>query len=287
MIRTKLEKFLRREFDEGADSILEIVLAESEVNNLEKANKYELRILAKNIRDRLPTVSLAKRNLLFAELLKILNVDLLDTGSEKFKNEGVRMHVETEHAKVERFVKQVDKSLTKYEAIFNLFWLRAGEAEQSGMNHDDIMKITQKALIGVKNDLEKTREEILIEYHLLEKNKRKLQTNFHFHAGPSLQTKIKERNNIELENKTIVKNIIEKFWKEVDKTYSQFKQIFLESMEMDIEFKKSGQNDSELIRQTQTKMMKLWSNLEKSYKIFSKEMDESKKIIEENLNYLE
>lgn len=283
MIINELNSFIKRELGDEWINKLNELKERNGIDNFETANKNDLRMFAKDLRDLIPTVSLARRNLLFAEILKILKVQVLDTSKDKLEQEEKIKKIEYEHKKIERYVKDIDKSLSKYEAIFNLFWLRAGEAELSGIKHEEIMKITSKALAGVKKDLEKSREEIMIEYQLLEKNKLKLGKGFNFRTGNFIEKKIEERNDIELKNKKLIKDVVEKLWDKVDQTFLNFKEIFINSMNKEIEIKKQGKDDSELIINTQEKMKNIWSELEQSYKEFVKDMEIVKKNMGNNI----
>lgn len=170
------------------------------------------------------------------------------------------------------FLLRVDKSLTKFETIFNLFWMRAGEAELRGMNHKDVLKITNKALAGIKNELNEYKNEIIKEYDIVEKKRKKRIGAFRFNIT-ELEKKGEELENIEVENKRVLKNIITNFLQEIEKSYKEFENIFIKSMNQDIELKKVRKDDSDLIKNTQNKMIQIWKKLDKSFDQFKKDMD--------------
>lgn len=280
MMKNDLLNFLRREYGDGYNELLEDLMRRNEINHLETEDKGKLRLLAKDVRDSLPTASITKRNILFSAIIRILRLDITDIGTDKISSDKEEKNRTIDELKVQKFVKNIEKSLTKYETIFNLFWLRAGEAEIEGIKHEEILKTTQKALIGIKKDLEKSRDEILAEYNLLERNYLKNKKNFHFKTGNLIEARINEKNENELKNKKIIKDIFNKFWNNVEIYYANFKKIFIESMEKDIEYKKQGKDDSLLISETKEKMIKIWSSLEESYKTFEKEIKEANKKID-------
>jgi hypothetical protein len=272
MIKNNLLNFLKKEYGEGYNELLEDLIKRNDITDITSENKSKLRILAKDLRDSLPTISIAKRNLLFSEIIKILKLDVDNIGSEKIKDETTVENKKNEDEKVKKFVKNIEKILIKYETIFNLFWLRAGDAEIEGINHEDILKKTQKALIGIKNELEKNRNEILTEYNLLEMHIQKQKNNFHFKTGSLIENKINQKNEEEYKNKKIIKDKLDIFWKNVNQYYNEFKTIFIESMEEDIKLKKQGKDDTKLIEETKKKMINLWNKLEKAYENFENEV---------------
>jgi hypothetical protein len=272
MIKEEIIKFLDKEYGDNAEELLQHLMNKNEISNLEHCEKGKLRMLARDIRDSLPSLSITKRNLLFASIVKILRLDIIDTSSDKFKESEEIKTYPDENKKIQKFINNVERSLSKYETVFNLFWLRAGDAELEGISHEEILKTTQKALIGIKNELEKNKNEILMEYHLLEKNIEKSKLNFHFKSSNLIEQKINEKNDEEFKRKKIIKNIVDEFWKYIEDYYSTFKKIFLQSMEKDIILKKQGLDDSKLVEETKDKMIQLWGQLEQRYKKFSDEM---------------
>ena len=271
MSKEKLLNLLKREYGDGSEELLDELMNKNEIEKIDFESKYKLRNLARDIRDHLPNLSFAKRNLVFSEILKILKLDVLSIGKEKVEEKQIDKKF-IENKKIESLVKDVEKSLIKYETIFNLFWLRAGEAELEGVSHEEVLKTTQKALIGIKKDLEKSRDEIYSEYKKTENKIKKEQRNINFKTKDFIKNKITERNNEEFENKKINKKIFENFWHDIEIQYKKFKKIFLESLEKEIKLKKEGKDDSELIEETKEKMINIWNEIEDSYKKFEKDM---------------
>lgn len=275
MIKEKLLNLLKREYGEGAEQLLEDLIRSNEIHNIETEKKSKLRDLSKDIRNSLSHLSFGRKNVVFSEVLKILKLDVLDLGKEQ-KLEQEIDKPKTENKKIDFFIKDIKKSLIKYETVFNLFWLRAADAELEGIKHDDILKITQKALIGIKKDLEKSRDEVFSEFTKIENTIKKQNRNIQFKERNFFEKKIYEKNEKELNEKKIHKEIFDKFWNNVEQQYQQFKKIFIESLEKEIQLKKEGKDDTQLIEETKEKMIHVWNEIEKSYTKFEKEMKDSK-----------
>jgi hypothetical protein len=287
MRRAELLKFIGREVGEDGDSLLDSILQKEGIRDIDSTEKSNLKIVAKDIRDMLPTVSVTKRNMLYAEILKILDVEIQDMGKDTISSEKIKQKIEADSSRIETFVKDIDRSLTKYEAIFNLFWMRAGEAEMSGISHEAILKITSKALLGVKRDLEDSREKIMKEYNLLDENSvNRFNKKFHFKSPLFLSRSHNPQEEIDLKNKELVKSIMDRFWGDINESYETFQKIFLNSMNKEIELKRQGSDDTHLVEETQQKMVKLWGELEHSYKVFAQDMASVKEKMGENWSNL-
>lgn len=269
MMKNNLLNFLKKEYGEGYLELYDDLIRKNEIKQLEYENKTKLKVFARDIRDSLPTLSFARRNILFSEIIKILKIDSIDLGTDKIKEEIIEKE-DIERKKLKLFIKNIELSLTKYETVFNLFWLRAGEAEMEGVSHEFILKTSQKALIGIKRDLEKNIEDILKEYRFFEN---KNNPNF-----KKIILNNNQENDEEIKKKKEISKIIKKFWNEIEKEYDNFKTIFIESMEKEIELKKQGKNDSNLIEETKQKIIKRWNLIENSYKNFEKEIKTIKEI---------
>ena len=284
MIKEKLLSLLKREYGDGSEELLKELMDANDIENLQHEKKSKLRNLARDIRNSLPNLSFAKRNIVFSEILKILKLDVLDIGKEKVEEEEID-RTQIENKKVDNLVKDIEKSLIKYETVFNLFWLRAGEAELEGIKHEDVLKTTQKALIGIKKDLEKSRDEIFDEFKKIEHRIKKQNRNIQFKEKNYFEHKINENNEKELKEKKIHKEIFDKFWNNIEIQYDKFKKIFIESLEKEIQLRKEGKDDTLLIQETKNNMITVWSEIEKSYKKFEKDMKEAnQKLYEQNKN---
>ena len=183
------------------------------------------------------------------------------------KEEFVEYKMEKQRKVVNKFWRNVDKSLTKFEVVFNLFWMHAGEAEIRGMKHEDVMRITNKALVGIKNDLEKAFGDVRREFGISDLIVRKARFNLH---GSSLE--IKEKNNISYKGEEKIVKSIESFWNKVNERYSQFKNILVESLNEEIELKKKNMKDTELMEKTETQLREIWNDINSSYKMLQQNL---------------
>jgi hypothetical protein len=295
----ELKSFLKRIFKEDTESILRYHLSSLGLSNVDAATPQQRKQLAESIKNGFPYSSIAKTSILYAELLKILNLQVTDLEKTKIsvydnkiyydeygneissdevffnredktfftsKEEYIQFRMEKQNKVINSFWSKIDKSLTKFEVIFNLFWLKAGEAELRGIKHSGIMKITNKSLIGIKNDLEESYEEVKKQFGLksiIEKNQK---IQFHLKDAPELKDK-----TIEFEKKKRylgeeeILNEIKTFWNKIEYEYSNFKKLFIESLNKEIELKKNNKEDSELIKKTEDKMIKIWNQIEEEY----------------------
>ena len=295
----ELLAFMKKIFWEEAEVRLTEFLDKLEIPTVENSTKIQRKFLAEEIRKNFPQYSAGRRNILYAELLTILRLDIFDLGKEKLKlfsdtkyydeegnlvsgseillnrenkyfstkEEFVEYKMEKQRKVVNKFWRNVDKSLTKFEVVFNLFWMHAGEAEIRGMKHEDVMRITNKALVGIKNDLEKAFGDVRKEFGISDLIVRKARFNFH---GSSLE--IKEKNNIPYKGEEKIVKSIESFWNKVNERYSQFKNILVVSLNVEIELKNKNMKDTELMEKTETQLREIWNDINSSYKMLQQNL---------------
>lgn len=306
-MNSELIDFMIREFGSEGPSILKSELTNSGISNLDSAPSDVRKQFATNLKGMLPYHSLSKTNVVFSELLTILRLDVLNYGSDKFGDTSTKLTDDEyekilEEAKVfynssgrrtpeqekelylkfvtykqnkilQHFWTDIDKSLTKFEIIFNLFWLKAGEAELRGLDHTQVVEITNKALFGIKSDLEQSYHDLLAKFDIVEAElEEKSIFTFHLSKQPDIDRKMDDKKERNRKKKIAVKRAIEKFWSQVNQSYKSFKQVFIESLNDEVATKKAGNDDSMLIIETQQKMIKIWGDIEKSYFILQDDL---------------
>lgn len=300
---------MKKIFKENGDRLLLEQLQSLSIKNVNEATTSQRKQLAESIKNSLPYVSLARMNIYYAELLKILNLEILDIGKDKLdlisgqkfydeegneidseeiffnrdknkkyfesKEEYIQYRMEKQKKVVNHFWSKVDRSLTKFEVVFNLFWLKAGEAEIRGMQHKDVMEITNKALIGIKKDLFNAFGDVKNQFGIKNNDQKSFVPKFNFKNTPPLRKideSIKElKKRYKGEEKIIEK--IDEFWDQVDFLYNEFKDIFVISLNKEIEMKRRNLNDRELINMTEKKMIGIWSQMENAYESLKKELE--------------
>lgn len=305
----ELKVFMKKIFKENGDRLLLEQLQSLSIKNVNEATTSQRKQLAESIKNSLPYVSLARMNIYYAELLKILNLEILDIGKDKLdlisgqkfydeegneidseeiffnrdknkkyfesKEEYIQYRMEKQKKVVNHFWSKVDRSLTKFEVVFNLFWLKAGEAEIRGMQHKDVMEITNKALIGIKKDLFNAFGDVKNQFGIKNNDQKSFVPKFNFKNTPPLRKideSIKElKKRYKGEEKIIEK--IDEFWDQVDFLYNEFKDIFVISLNKEIEMKRRNLNDRELINMTEKKMIGIWSQMENAYESLKKELE--------------
>jgi hypothetical protein len=295
----ELKSFLKRIFKEDAESILRFHLNEIGLSNVDSASAVQRKKLASSLKSSFPYSSIAKTSILYAELLKILKLQVSDFSKEQInlipdkiyydedgneisgeeaiynkeekiffenKEEYNYYRMEKQNKIVHHFWNNIDKSLTKFEVIFNLFWLKAGEAELRGVTHYDVMKITNRSLIGIRKDLEESFEEIKKQFEIKDKVIKKQKIQFHFKDTPELKDKMIEKIKKKryFGEEEIIKEINE-FWNHIDSLYDDFTQLFKITLNKEIELKKSNLDDTNLIKITEKKIIEIWSKIEEEY----------------------
>ena len=157
----ELLRFLSYELrsKEKAREIIDDAFDRFGITSLELTTQDQRKALAVYLKSQLPYHSIAKGNILLSKLLNILGYQ---ADEEKYKFTINKEHKEVleKQLMIDDFLKEVDRSLIKFELIFNIFWRRAGEAELRGISHDEVIKMTRKALNGVKDELKKAYEEL-------------------------------------------------------------------------------------------------------------------------------
>jgi hypothetical protein len=318
----ELKEFMRRVYRDNGDNILKQQLDSIDLLNVDYASLSQRKMLSENIRAILPMTSFAKTNLLYAELLKILNLDVIDIGKDTFeaiqgnlyydedgnevtyeeilmsrddtykdpsdanasrerkkyftsKEEYVIYQKERQIKVITSFWRNVDRSLTKFEVVFNLFWLKAGEAEIRGLNHEDVMHITNKALLGIKKDIEINFEDVKKQFGMLKPVEKKVELKFHFKDIPPILLKKHEQDKVDKNSagETEIIESIDEFWHTIDGLYNKFKEVFIISMNKDIELKKRNMNDTQLVKVTEDRMLEIWKVIEQSYSNLQKKLD--------------
>jgi len=268
----ELKGFLYSEFKniKKVNNLLRETYLEARITNLDMANPDKRRTLAMILKSEMPSVSIARGNLLFSKILSILNLE----GNENistFKLKPKEKKVIEENIMVEDFWTNIDKSLMKFEIIFNMFWLRAGEAEARGMTHIEILRITKKAMAAVKKDLEHSYFLLKEKFELAEDSLRlKISSNKKFvslRGEEELVNPKKEKSHSEIEK------YIEEFWEVIVKSYSQFETIFFETLEDEVKLKKSGKNDSVFVENTRKKLSFIWAAIEQGYHNFQNKLN--------------
>jgi hypothetical protein len=313
----ELKSFLRRIFKEDTESILRYHLNSIGLSNVDAATPQQRKQLAESIKSAFPYASIAKTSVLYAELLKILSLQVTDlekskitisddriyydedgneiSGEELFfskddkkffttKEEYIKFRMEIQNKVVNQFWSKIDKSLTKFEVIFNLFWLKAGEAELRGINHNEVMKITNKSLIGIKKDLEEAFKELKDKFGIREIIEKQQRLQFHLKNAPELKDKSmeKERNKRYFGEEEIL-NEIKFFWEKIENQYNEFNRLFMFSLNKEIELKKKKEEDERLIKFTENNMIQIWNKIEEEYENLKSKIENIQKNAKEKL----
>ena len=298
-MQLELKNFLKRIFKEDTESILRYHLNSVGLSNVDAASPQQRKQLAESLKSAFPYASIAKTSVLYAELLKTLNLQVGDIEKTKIslteekiyydeegneissdevffgnddkkffssKEEYVNYKMDNQNKVINHFWSNIDKSLTKFEVIFNLFWLKAGEAELRGIKHSEVMKITNKSLVGIKKDLENAFNELKERFGIKEIIEKDQKKKFHLKEAPELKDKSleKEMKKRYFGEEEILKEI-QQFWTRIESLYSEFNQIFVKTLNKEIELKKQNVDDDELIRITEKSMIKIWNKIEKEY----------------------
>ncbi|MEM4755940.1 MAG: hypothetical protein QW594_02295 [Candidatus Woesearchaeota archaeon] len=274
MMEDDLLQFLRTEFQsrEKARQVLEEARQQVGIRNLEIASQEERRQLAIAIKGELPHRSVARGNIIFAKLLTILKVAIDEQADTTFKlDEKFRAAIERK-LKLENFWKEVDKSLMKFELIFNMFWLRAGEAEARGMSHEEVLRLTHKAMNAVKEELEKSYLQLKREFEVQENALRVAHKTQYvsLHDDIAIKPPVDEHQAMRNE----LKEYIEEFWLIVMKNYAKFEEIFFKTLEKEIAYKKMHLDDSAYIDEVRKKLSFIWVEIENGYKDLAKKLDD-------------
>ena len=268
----ELISFLYHEFKDRkkVNSLLRDAYSEAGISNLDIANPEKRRTLAMILKSEMPTVSIARGNLLFSRILSILNLEGVENINTLKLNPKEKKILE-ENIMVKDFWSNVDKSLMKFEIIFNMFWLRAGEAEARGMSHSEVLKITKKAMAAVKKDLERA-------YFLL-KEKFNLDENSYIlkNASEKNYVSLREENTPDYRKEkkhSEIEGYVEEFWKVIVSSYAQFERIFFDSLNKEIKLRKKGVDDNQFIEETRKRLSFIWAAIENGYKDFQRKLNE-------------
>lgn len=304
----ELKVFVKKVWKEDSERIFREQLDSAGIYNVDGATTAQRKQLAQGLKASFPYVSLAKTNVLYAELYKILNLQVFDIGKDKLdiitgetywdefgnevdsedafydksgkkffinKEEYTQYRIETQRKVVNHFWSQVDRSLTKFEVIFNLFWLKAGEAELRGMKHKDVMKVTNKALLGIKKDLKNAFNEVKTQFGIKIEENKGPKVKFHFKNLPKLkkvhQDLAEMKKKYKGEDEII--QAIEEFWTKINTLYLEFKELFMISLNKEIELRKRNMSDQDLIDLTEDKIMEIWKVIERSYENLKKTLE--------------
>ncbi len=257
---------------EKAERILEDGMEQLGIKTIEIEGPEKRRALAVYLKSELPYHSVARSNIIFSKLLNILSVETNERAQTRFNIDEKYNKVLEQKLMIEDFWKDVDKSLMKFEIIFNLFWLRAGEAEARGMTHDEVLDVTHKAMNAVKEELERSYEHLKRKFELEDDvfQFTKKARFISLRGDPQQQREIKEVDTY----RTQLKQYIQGFWDVVTKDFGNFERIFFESLDHEVELQSKHQSDTAFVEEVRKKLAFLWADIEHGYEELKKQLAE-------------
>src|SRR3989344_158402 len=259
-----LDEFLKREFKEKWKDILADQLHKVNTSNINEADNQSKLLFIDNLL-RAMDVSPQRKEVYNSELKKILGIRVIDKKIVRgATEEGKRKLLDKSIEEIKRELcgevkREVDGGYYKVESIFNLFWLKAVEAELKGVKHETVMKVVRDSLNIIKEDVHL----IFLRYEdEAELNKefmkviRKINTFFSLNAPTSPQS----------EKRKEVANLISNVQDGFDSNYDDFVKTFLQTINEQVHFKRTGRSDFYLVNADRDNALKTWDRIKSAYK---------------------
>ena len=292
-----LSVFMHKVFGEDGDYILNKVYQEVGIADIDLVTIETKKQFARTLRNYFKEHSYVRQTVLYAELLKVLNLDIYnqkntiddpeaiiydeegnevrrkdaDRKNHKYfdsKKDFIMFRVGRQSTAVNTFLEGVDQSIAKFEVIFNLFWNRAGEAELRGMKHEQVVEITNKAFEGVKEGISKTYEKVMKKFNLKHTPVIK-NFKFEFVDFEKPKPKVKEAYPGEFK----ISDLIEVFKDKIELYERSLQRVFYISLSKNIDLQKSQESNQYLIEETQYDVRTIWKNVHEDYEDLKQEID--------------
>ncbi|MFP4400806.1 MAG: hypothetical protein ACLFPQ_02915 [Candidatus Woesearchaeota archaeon] len=276
MADSNLESFIKRELGNKGIKTLNSILIALNLENIEEASDDQKKRFVAEIVPEFREKSLARSKVLTSELRSILGLeedvlDLDDTGKEVEK-QMIRSFVNVDAND------KLRSTLSKIEAVFNLFWSKAGEAFDMGVSIKDIHRISRQVLKDIKSDIigicDNIENLLGMGYGnnsavLAKSLKKKYNSKFSFtDVGGVLEDK----------KETPLESAINEFREKVMELFDEFEKIFLESIDEDLIYRHRNQDDTDLVEITKEKTNHIWDEIVDAYEIMKQKIDKIEKI---------
>jgi hypothetical protein len=259
----ELDDFLKREFKDRWNELLSEQLKKLKIDNINNAEDQIKRIFLSNILG-LIDVSAQKKEIYNSELKKILGLKT-NASKDSFKSEQNKdvklLDKSLDDIKKEMFSvvrKEIDGGYYKVESIFNLFWLKAIEAELKGIKHEKVMSVVKDALDMVRNDVNLVFIKFEDEAELNKEFFKLLNT---INKYVSINPPTNERYEKKKEVASIIFNTKKKF----NNQYDGFINFFINTINEQIKFKKTGRSDFYLVNSDKKNALKTWDAIKNTY----------------------
>lgn len=271
----QLDSFLKREFKDRWKEILSEQMRKLKTDNIMLADEEIRRIFAANIVGLLE-VSAQKKEIYNSELNKILGIRTFSSKGQ-YKSEASkelklldRPLSDIKEELLTAVKKEIDGGYYKVESIFNLFWLKAIEAELKGLKHEKVMKIVKDSLNIVKNDVNL----VFLKFEdAAELNKE----FFKLVNKISKYVSINPPTSETTDKKKAVANLIYKTKKNFNANYDNFVNFFIDTINEQIKFKKTGRTDFYLVNSEKENAIGTWNKIKDTYKNMSSSFERMSK----------
>jgi hypothetical protein len=275
----ELASFLKREFKGKWKEILEEQTKKLKSDNIMFSDEEVRRIFAANIVGLLE-VSPQKKEIYNSELKKILGIKTFtQKGDFKFEEKRELKLLDKPLSQIKEELitevkREIDGGYYKVESIFNLFWLKAIEAELKGVKHERVMKIVKESLNVIRNDVNL----VFLKFEdAAELNKEFFKLINKINKYVAINPPMSEKT----EKKKKVANIIYDTRKNFNDGYENFVKYFLDTINEQIRFKKTGKSDFYLVNSDKESAQNAWNNIQNIYKKMSESF---KKISDKPVN---
>jgi len=269
----QLDEFLKREYKERWKDVLSEQLKKLKVENIMLAEDEIKRIFVTNILASLE-MSAQKKEIYNSELKKILGIKTYSInerlgGEEKREVKLLdRPLNDIKEELLSAVKKEIDGGYYKVESIFNLFWLKAIEAELKGVKHETVMKIVKDSLNIIKHDVNLVFIKFEDEAELNKELFSIVNTiSKYFTVNPPTSEKNEKRKE--------VAKLIDNTKKNFNSNYDGFVNFFLDTINEQIKFKKTGRSNFYLVNSDKESAIGTWKKIKDSYERMSESFEKA------------
>lgn len=266
-----LDQFLKREFKDRWKEVLSEQLRKVNTSNINEADTQKKHLFIDNLL-RTINVSPQRKEVYNSELKNILGIRFIERkvvkgstslGKKKLLDKSIE---EIRQELCQEVKREVDGGYYKVESIFNLFWLKAIEAELKGVGHETVMKIVRDSLNIIKRDVHL----IFLRYEdEAELNKEFMRVIKKINSFFSIDPLSSSRHNKRKEVGQLIMRVQDAF----DSSYDDFVKTFLETINDQVQFKRTGRSDFYLVNADRNNALKTWDHIKDAYKKLSAKMD--------------
>jgi hypothetical protein len=270
-VNSQLDEFLKREYKDRWKDVLSDQLKKLKIENIMLADDEIKRIFVTNILAGLE-ISAQKKEIYNSELKKILEIktySIKDRLGTEEKREVKLLDKPLNDIREELLSavrKEIDGGYYKVESIFNLFWLKAIEAELKGVKHETVLKIIKDSLNIIKHDVNLVFIKFEDEAELNKELFKIVNTiSKYFTINPPTSDRNEKRKD--------VAKLIDETKKKFDSNYDNFVNFFLNTINEQIKFKKTGRSNFYLVNSDKDTAIGTWKIIKDAYEKMSNSFD--------------